>query len=172
MDPRWKDFAAALGAVLEWLPSNSTLIINESRPYGQLTQFAKWPDGLHAEAGGRPPRKSKLRRLLSPPSESERAEEVCWDHFEERLAGAGWSPPLKGGSPHWWRELPASATRHDYDALAAEVTRIFAAELRVIEPTDLEYTAWQDGEPRWNGIPRFSHDLELDSLGLTRFATP
>lgn len=172
MHTRWDDFAAALGALLEWLPADSRLIIDEKRSDGRLVQFAKFTYLLHAEVGGRPPPKGRLRKLLSPPSESERAEELAWELVGERLAGAGWSAPVpKEGHPNWWCELPASATRADYDALAAEVTRVFTAELRVAEPPDLQYTAWQE-EPRRNGIPRFARDLELDSLGLTRFATP
>lgn len=166
VNPRWKDFTAALGAVLEWLPYDSKLIIEPRSAVGSLVQFAKWREGMRAEVGGRPPPKRMLRRLLSPPSDTERAEELAWNEFTERLAGTRWFPPeSERSNPNWWCELPSSATRQDYYALAAEVTRIFGAELQLTEPSDLQYTAWHEQRHR-------DRDLELDSLGLVRFATP
>lgn len=165
---RWDEFSTVLGAVLHALPADSTLIIQEKPPEGRppesrFVQFAKWGDILHAEVGSGSPPKRWLRRLLSSPSAVERAKELAWVFVEERLTGSGWSAPPENGHPNWWREQPASAPRQDQDKLAGDVTWVLAEVFGVAEPTELQYTAWRD-EPH--------EDLELHTLGLSRFATP
>ncbi|WP_405167253.1 hypothetical protein OG203_20495 [Nocardia sp. NBC_01499] len=144
----WAEFAAGLaeelagladGAVVKIIQSAS---ISQVRPYAQFRQL---DDILWAEIVG--------DKWLDPAAQA-------GADGNQLLADAGWQRPDFDHGDNWWLESPWPMSSATYRRLAASVVTGLRDALRVADPAELVYQAWDENAD--------NRGIELPLLGLTR----